>query len=80
MNLLSTFNARDEPKSEFWARLLVLGIVVTMTRAWALTNLFEVLLVCITLYDPSLRKKVLSSFNDVRVFAVFLFWLGLPFL
>tara|TARA_Y100000991_G_scaffold201475_1_gene174553 strand:- start:3899 stop:5155 length:1257 start_codon:yes stop_codon:yes gene_type:complete len=79
MNFLSTFNARDEPKSEFWARLLVLGIVVTMTRAWALTNLFEVLLVCITLYDPSLRKKVLSSFNDVRVFAVFLFWLWIAF-
>ena len=79
MSLLSTFNARDESKSEFWARLLVLGIVVTMTRAWALTNLFEVLLVCVTLYDPSLRKKVLSSFNDVRVFAVFLFWLWIAF-
>ncbi len=79
MNLLSAFNARHGLKSEFWARLLVLGIVVTMTRAWALTNLFEVLLVCITFYDASLRKKVLSSFNDVRVSAVFLFWFWVAF-
>ncbi len=79
MNLFSVFKASHDPKSEVLARILVLGIVVTMTRAWALTSLFEVLLVCVTLYDPSLRKKVLSSFNDFRVFAVFLFWLWIAF-
>ena len=74
MSLLRDFQGDCQSRSEFYACLLVLGIAITMTRAWVLTNLFEVLLVVLVFYDSSLRKRVLLSINDARVFLVMLFW------
>ena len=63
-----------QSRSELYACLLVLGIAITMTRAWALTNLFEVVLVILVFYDSTLRRRVLLSINDARACLVMLFW------
>lgn len=74
MNFLRGLHPHQQSWPEFFACILVLGIVITMTRAWVLTNLLEVILVSLVFYDSSLRRRVFLSINDVRVLSVLLFW------
>ena len=60
--------------AEFWARCLVIGIVVTMTRAFALTNLFEFFLLLLFTMSPALRGRFRHVISDPRVFLVLIFW------
>lgn len=63
----------DRPK--FVAQLLVLGIVISMTRAFALTSLLEVMLWCLFAFNSSLRNRLVEALSDTRVFLVVAFWL-----
>ena len=64
-----------EDRAALLGRILVLGIVISMTRFFALTNLFEFVLVFMCLINQSLRKQILQAFRDPRVALVFIFWL-----
>lgn len=64
----------NKSKVDFVARMLVLGIIVTMTRAFALTNLFEILLVSLFLVNSSLRARLIQAHKDTRVALVTIFW------
>ena len=68
-----------EERSFWLARLLVLGIVVSMTRAFAVTNLFEFVLTCLVIWCPNLRASVFRTLVDPRILLtlVFLSWVGL---
>lgn len=64
-----------ESRAEFVARMLVLGIIVTMTRAFALTNLFEIVLVGLFFLNSSLRTQLVQVHKDPRVLLVTSFWI-----
>ena len=55
-------------------QILVIGVIVSMTRAFALTSLFEFLLLILFLSNRKLRSRFLSSFCDSRVLIPMLFW------
>jgi len=59
---------------ETLARFLIFGVFVSMTRAFALTNLFEFILLLLFIFNPTLRKLGLNAIRDPRVFWVFVFW------
>jgi len=61
-------------KSVIVGQILVIGVVVSMTRAFALTSLFEFLLLILFLSNHRLRSRFLSSFYDSRVLIPMLFW------
>ncbi|MEK9652335.1 MAG: O-antigen ligase family protein [Betaproteobacteria bacterium] len=63
-----------EDRSGLVARALVLGIVISMTRFFALTNLLEFVLLIMCLVNQSLRTQVLQTFKDPRIALVFIFW------
>lgn len=63
-----------EDRAALIARILVLGIVISMTRFFALTNLFEFFLLLLCLINQSLRKQILQACRDPRVALVFIFW------
>jgi len=58
----------------FAAQLLVLGIVIAMTRAFAVVSLFEAILVFLFLSHPGLRRAFAEVLKDPRVFMVMAFW------
>ena len=60
------------------AQFCVIAIVISMTRAFALVSLFEVLLVLILIFSSEFRALVKHSLMDRRVFLVMLFfcWVG----
>jgi O-antigen ligase len=64
-----------ESRAEFVARMLVLGIIVTMTRAFALTNLFEIVLAGLFFLNSSLRTQLVQVHKDLRVLLVTSFWI-----
>ena len=57
------------------AVILVIGVVISMTRAFALTNLFEVLLWTLFLVNKNLRVLFINSLRDLRIAMVMFFWL-----
>lgn len=59
----------------FIAQVLVLGIVIAMTRAFALVVLFEFILCILFLAYGPLRREFLSAIKDPRVFMIMIFWL-----
>lgn len=61
------------------AMVLVMLIIITMTRAFALTNLAELVLVILIILNKDLRVAMLSSCRDSRVVLVlvFLVWIGI---
>lgn len=56
------------------ARILIFADVISMTRAFALTNLIELLLVGLFILNGSLRKNFVASLSDPRVLLVMCFW------
>lgn len=71
----SDFFTHIEDRPQFVAQLLVLGIVISMTRAFALTSLLEVMLWCLFAFNSSLRNRLVEALSDTRVFLVVAFWL-----
>lgn len=59
----------------FLAQVLVLGIVVAMTRAFALVVLFEFMLWILFLVYGPLRREFVAALRDPRVFMIMIFWL-----
>lgn len=57
------------------ARWLVIGIVISMTQSFALTGLLEFSLYLLFTLNKYLRSRLISTFFDVRVKALMLFWL-----
>jgi len=64
-----------EDRPQFIAQLLVLGIVISMTRAFALTSLLEVMLWCFFAFNASLRDRLAEALHDTRVLLVLAFWI-----
>jgi O-antigen ligase len=58
----------------FASQLLIVGIVVAMTRAFALVSFFEVILVFLFVLHPGLRREFIQTLKDPRVFMVIAFW------
>lgn len=71
----SDFFTHIEDRPQFVAQLLVLGIVISMTRAFALTSLLEVMLWCFFAFNASLRRRLAEALQDTRVLLVLGFWL-----
>lgn len=61
-------------KSALVARILVLGIVISMTRAFALVSLLELILCLMFIFNPKLRSLFVEALGDIRVLLTMLFW------
>lgn len=57
------------------ARCLVIGIVISMTKAFALTNFLEFLLVMVCFTHRQVRSAVVKASSDLRVMITMGFWL-----
>lgn len=58
----------------FIGRVLMAGVIVSMTRAFALTNLFEILLLVIFVSVSDLRHRFCEVLKDPKVLVIFVFW------
>ena len=73
LQIVSSFFEGHE-RSTLIGQILVVLIVLTMTRAFALTNLFEVCLWFWVGLNRDLRTRFVASFSDSRVALTFIFW------
>jgi O-antigen ligase len=58
----------------FIAQCLIFVVVISMTRAFALTNLAEVILWLMFLFRENLRSQFVESLRDPRVSSTMIFW------
>ena len=54
--------------------ILVGCVLISMTKAFALTSLFEALLLALFLLSPDLRARAIKSLTDSRVLLTLAFW------
>lgn len=59
----------------FLGRILLLGVVVAMTRAFALVSLLELLLCLLFISSPRLRTAFTGTLKDPRILLLLGFWL-----
>ena len=71
--LLANLMTEDD-KAIFVARLLILAIVISMTRAFALVSLLELALCLLFVCNSKLRSVFTGALSDIRVSLTMLFW------
>ena len=62
-------------RSEVVGRLFVFGVLISMTKAFALTSFFEAMLLLLFVFSSDLRVKLKGALRDSRVVLVLGFWI-----